>query len=113
MLLFLCQVQKGEPYTHLINVYGTYLAGNDALVCHFVNNIHPGSVCHHYSCMCTMWILMLCNNEACVDKSRKSLMKLIFRLTSLRDGDVTDDILSLAGSESVSSVGASYEQFQL
>ena len=51
-VFFLCHVQKGMPYTQLINMYGSNLVCNDAMVCQFVSKIRP-SVCHefHFTCV--------------------------------------------------------------
>lgn len=50
-VFFLYHMQNGVSYARLLNMYGSDLICNDAMVCRFVNNIQPVAVCSDYVCV--------------------------------------------------------------
>lgn len=61
-VFFLCHIQRGIPFTRMLNMYSANLARNDAMVCKFVNKIQP-SVCRGYNFTCVQCSNMLCDCE--------------------------------------------------
>ncbi len=56
-VFFLYHMQKGMSCIRLINMYGSNLVCNDAMVCRFVSKIRS-DVCHGWFYMCSVWKTM-------------------------------------------------------
>ena len=61
-IFFLCHIQRGIPFTRVLNMYSGNLACNDAMVCKFVNKIQPTS-CRGYNFTCVQCGSMLYNHK--------------------------------------------------
>ena len=60
-VFFLCHVQKGMPYTQLLNMYGFNLVCCDVLVCLFVYKISPVT-CQGHNFTCVQNGKQICNS---------------------------------------------------